>query len=179
MTEKVCYRCNVLKPLEQFEGHKRTKQNKIYYSWCKLCASARRKEYYDANPAKKREMSRLYRLANADKIKERARRYGWRLRLVVLNQYSPGGVRCACCGETELMFLAIDHVNGGGHKHNVEVAARGQRFAYWLKAHGFPPGYQVLCHNCNMAKGFYGRCPHSGRENKGVDSKKWEFTLDS
>ena len=24
----------------------------------------------------------------------------------------------------------------------------------------YPPGYQVLCHNCNLAKGFYGSCPH-------------------
>ena len=30
----------------------------------------------------------------------------------------------------------------------------------YLKIRGFPPGYQVLCHNCNQAKGFYGKCPH-------------------
>jgi hypothetical protein len=29
-----------------------------------------------------------------------------------------------------------------------------------LKRRGFPPGHQVLCHNCNMAKQFYGQCPH-------------------
>ena len=29
-----------------------------------------------------------------------------------------------------------------------------------LKRKGFPEGYQTLCHNCNLAKGFYGQCPH-------------------
>lgn len=30
----------------------------------------------------------------------------------------------------------------------------------WLKTNGYPDGFQTLCHNCNMAKGFYGICPH-------------------
>ncbi len=30
----------------------------------------------------------------------------------------------------------------------------------WLKKQGYPPGFQVLCHNCNLAKGYYGACPH-------------------
>ena len=30
-----------------------------------------------------------------------------------------------------------------------------------LRARGFPLGYRVLCHNCNLARGFYGYCPHS------------------
>jgi hypothetical protein len=25
----------------------------------------------------------------------------------------------------------------------------------------FPDGFQVLCHNCNLAKGYYGECPHN------------------
>lgn len=25
---------------------------------------------------------------------------------------------------------------------------------------GWPPGYQVLCHNCNVAKRILGTCPH-------------------
>ena len=32
----------------------------------------------------------------------------------------------------------------------------------WLIKHKFPPGIQVLCHNCNLAKGYYGACPHQG-----------------
>jgi hypothetical protein len=29
-----------------------------------------------------------------------------------------------------------------------------------LRNQGYPPGYQVLCHNCNWAKYAYGECPH-------------------
>jgi hypothetical protein len=29
-----------------------------------------------------------------------------------------------------------------------------------LITNGFPSGFRTLCHNCNMAKGLYGTCPH-------------------
>lgn len=55
------------------------------------------------------------------------------------------------------MFLCIDHIDGGGNKHRAEI--KGD-FYRWLIDNNFPPGFQTLCHNCNMAKGLYGRCPH-------------------
>jgi hypothetical protein len=30
----------------------------------------------------------------------------------------------------------------------------------WLKRNNYPTGFRVLCHNCNLAIGFYGYCPH-------------------
>ncbi len=31
----------------------------------------------------------------------------------------------------------------------------------WLKANNFPPGFQTLCHNCNIGKHRNkGICPH-------------------
>ena len=33
---------------------------------------------------------------------------------VVYNHYSNGDVKCNCCGEREITFLSIDHINGGG-----------------------------------------------------------------
>ena len=81
-----------------------------------------------------------------------------KLRTEVLSHYVGGAPACACCRETTLEFLSIDHVNGGGRKHREELK---QRSIYaWLKKEGYPEGYQVLCHNCNQAKGFYGECPH-------------------
>lgn len=70
---------------------------------------------------------------------------------------------CACCGEKHLEFLSIDHINGGGNKHRKEMVNQGGsggNIYWWLIKNDFPPGFQVLCHNCNMAKGFYGHCPH-------------------
>ena len=30
----------------------------------------------------------------------------------------------------------------------------------WIIENNFPKGFQILCHNCNVAKGLYGECPH-------------------
>jgi hypothetical protein len=80
------------------------------------------------------------------------------LRAEVLAHY---GNKCACCGETHPEFLGIDHINGGGNKHRREPGVgSGAGFYLWLKKHHYPEGFQVLCHNCNLAKGFYGYCPH-------------------
>lgn len=37
----------------------------------------------------------------------------------------------------------------------------GIDMAQWCRRNGYPKGFRVLCHNCNMAIGFYGYCPHS------------------
>lgn len=79
---------------------------------------------------------------------------------------SYGGPQCACCGEDEFEFLAIDHVDGGGNEHRRSLGGDGTKrfcgiqFYLWLKRSGWPPGYRVLCHNCNFSIGAYGYCPH-------------------
>ena len=75
-----------------------------------------------------------------------------------------GGYVCACCGETEITFLTIDHIDGSGREHRGKVLGNrstgGDRFYRWLKKNDFPPGFQVLCRNCNWGKHIYGKCPH-------------------
>ncbi len=71
------------------------------------------------------------------------------------------GGKCACCGESRYEFLAFDHVNGDGSTHRKSVSPRK---LVRIVAEGRSSGIQVLCHNCNCARGFYGYCPHS-REN--------------
>jgi hypothetical protein len=50
--------------------------------------------------------------------------------------------------------LTIDHIKGNGAEERRRLAkqARGSRFYLWLKRHGYPEGYQVLCFNCNNIK---------------------------
>ena len=79
-----------------------------------------------------------------------------RRRDTVLAHY---GGHCACCGETEREFLALDHIDGGGSKHRAEVGG-GAHMVDWIIREGFPDGFRVLCHNCNQAIGYYGECPH-------------------
>jgi hypothetical protein len=86
-------------------------------------------------------------------------------RFAALRHYSSGELRCTCCGEDEPKFLALDHVNGEGPRMS-GIRPGGNVFFTWLQHQGFPPGLQVLCHNCNCAKGKNPTCPHSaGRGN--------------
>lgn len=110
--------------------------------FCDTCRRERYKEYQKAYI--KTEAARELRASAHRKIRELA--------------YSGYGSKCACCGETEFEFLCIDHVEGGGaqdrKKHNTYQIARR------VIELDFPDDYQVLCHNCNLAKGFFGSCPH-------------------
>lgn len=72
--------------------------------------------------------------------------------------------KCVCCGESEPMFLAIDHINGGGSKERKTLKNAGTNFYRHIVKNGYPKNYRILCHNCNQAKGYYGRCPHENME---------------
>ena len=75
-------------------------------------------------------------------------------RIATLEAY---GKRCQCCGETQLEFLTIDHILGW----RATLAPRsGNRLYRWLRNNSYPEGFQVLCWNCNCAKGIMGGCPH-------------------
>lgn len=65
---------------------------------------------------------------------------------------------CVCCGVADEVFLAFDHVSGGGGEHRRQESIVDM--AIWLVKQGFPEGFQILCHNCNYAKHQLGRCPH-------------------
>lgn len=93
-----------------------------------------------------------------------------RLKLAVFSAY--GGAQCACCKETHLEFLTIDHINGDGAEHRRTLATErgwtsgargmtGQRFYFWLQQNNYPEGFRVLCLNCNFSLGHFGYCPHT------------------
>lgn len=84
-------------------------------------------------------------------------------RWLVLWYYSKGDPRCICCNENTVEFLAVNHVDGGGRK---EFKKWGGELYIKIAEWGFPDGYNVLCHNCNMAIGLYGECPHGKRKRK-------------
>jgi len=114
-------------------------------SKCLECNRAKAKAWYARNRFTANEASK-------------ARRK--KLRQEVLVAY---GGKCACCGEDQMEFLSIDHVNGGGNAHRRNFSGTTDTGAVlrWLKQQGFPKdGFQLLCHNCNGAKGYYGYCPH-------------------
>jgi len=105
--------------------------------------------------------SRLTRQRNPEEWAATKKRYARKLKLEVMTHY---GRVCACCREDQLEFLAIDHIHGNGAADRLEKTgkrnAAGDTFYRKLKHLGYPEGYRVLCHNCNMAFGCFGYCPH-------------------
>jgi hypothetical protein len=71
------------------------------------------------------------------------------------------GSKCICCGENHPYFLGLDHVNDDGNLER-ETLKCHQIYAK-AKKENYPPTYQLLCHNCNMAKSLYGVCPHKSK----------------
>lgn len=71
-----------------------------------------------------------------------------------------GGYICACCGETEKLFLTIEHKNGGGRKERRYYGGNGRLYKALLKRDDLS-GYEILCMNCNRGKYLNGGiCPH-------------------
>jgi len=68
-------------------------------------------------------------------------------KLEVLAAY--GGPVCIGCGESEVVVLQVDHIAGGGYKHSQQIGGTGKLYK-WLQDNGFPPGFRVLCANCNV-----------------------------
>lgn len=84
-------------------------------------------------------------------------------KITLFNHYAPEGVKCACCGETEPMFLTLDHINGRSPEEKNYPHRVGGRTVYrrLVKA-GLPEGFRILCLNCNAGR--YrngGTCPHN------------------
>jgi len=87
----------------------------------------------------------------------RLKSYRQGLRIEVISAY---GGKCVCCEEDHPHFLALDHINGTTEVKRKAERKSGMGWYLKLRREGYPSHIQVLCHNCNAAKGFYGVCPH-------------------
>lgn len=72
--------------------------------------------------------------------------------------FSHYGWSCICCGETEPLFLAIDH--GPGAPSRKDNPKQKINLTKWVVDNGFPAGFRILCHNCNMSTRYGRTCPH-------------------
>jgi len=108
----------------------------------------------------RRRRASLWQKENKERRNARTRVYRNKIKMMVLEHY---GMKCNCpggCDVTEPKFLTIDHISGGGKKHRESIGRTGGDFYAWLVKNNYPEGFQVLCFNCNCAKGFFGKCPH-------------------
>ena len=158
-----CSLCKASKPPAEFNNNIRRPSGKDAY--CKQCRAV----YRILHPMTKQaqsEANKRYRLKNREKCRARQkswrdknkehcrqtngilrRKYNLQLKTALLEAY---GKSCACCNESNVGFLSIDHINGGGRQHRRDIKVTGTSFYKWLKDNNYPPGYRVLCPNCNM-----------------------------
>ncbi len=160
-----CKKCGKEQAIEEF--YFRTDGKRLWE--CKACVKKRSSDWY-------------HRPDKYEDAKKKANAYRrWWLAVIkdkVFLHY--GGWVCACCGETERLFLTLDHINNDGAEFRRKIAGKqarggGQITYMWLAQNGFPPGLQVLCSNCQHGKRMNkGVCPHQARRNdypqEGVES---------
>ena len=98
---KMCISCKTLKNESEF-FISRKNSDRLQHE-CKDCNRIRTLEY--------RKYCKDQGLMN---YSQRTRQ---RLRLEILIHYGGPVPKCACCGESHIEFLSIDHIGGGGKKH--------------------------------------------------------------
>lgn len=187
MELKECTKCHTVKPLDEF--HKARGKKAGHVSHCKTCRAEYKKTYDDARRDEKNAKNRVYYQNNREKVRERAHtehahqvRNKWhkeyRVRPDVKERlktnYKAFFLRvwkeafdffgpCACCGESELEFLSLDHINGNGAEERGKGIS-GIQILERLRRLGWPEEakkeYRLLCYNCNFTIGHYGYCPH-------------------
>lgn len=138
---KICRECKTDKPITDFHRCASSADKRQYL--CKPCAHA---------------ASTAYARANREKVNKNRRTRNRAIREEALRVYGGDPPRCVCCGEDRYEFLCFDHPENDGAEHRRMM--RTPEFARWAKRDGWPPGFRVLCHNCNIARGVYGFCPH-------------------
>ena len=136
--QRKCYNCHDWKVFSEFYSRPVSRRfPKGINNICKICTRA------DHRTIAYRAIDAARRLKN---------------RMLCLIHYGGNPPSCACCNEKTFQFLAIDHINGGGHTHR---KLTGKKVERWLRKNNFPKGFRVLCHNCNSSLGYYGFCPHN------------------
>lgn len=141
---------------------------KAYRDSHKQQEKERSQKYQRTHPEQTRIRDRKYRETHREQVRQAERKADFRRRLMVLRHYAvnPSVPSCACCGETEIGFLSIDHIKGNGNKHRQSIGGY-HSFYSWMVAKHFPEGFQILCMNCNWGKRIMnGVCPHQKMSTK-------------
>ena len=71
-------------------------------------------------------------------------------RIAVVNVLTNGEGTCRWCGQGDVDVLCIDHINDDGAHHRKNIGT--DTLTAWIIKNDYPPGFQVLCANCNLKK---------------------------
>lgn len=171
-TRHACQKCGEEKLSSEFYAQKGSKTGLA--RWCKTCSADNNHKWRKSpqGQQKSAEYREAYYEANYESVRKKQIERNRLLRRYALEVYSGPNPICACCGETEEMFLSIDHINGNGSEHRRTLTVSIYR---WLQKNGYPDGFRVLCHNCNFVRGHYGYCPHNPDDRSPVKARPRKF----
>lgn len=137
----------------------RKEYSKIYWKKTKEKLKPRLRKYFQTH----REQFKKYNEKYMSKPEAKAKRKHyeqttlkesrWTKKRTTMEHYSGKPAHCQICGEQEIKFLTIDHIEGKkkvGHKRSLT----GSKIIGYLIRNNYPTGYQVLDFNCNCAKSF-------------------------
>jgi len=158
MTSRTCKKCNLEKSLDEFPIYNKVKGYRRHE--CGVCNKRRVAEHHETNKDRrlKRARERYHLDPSAHWTPERRHRANEmariryeKLRNKVFDRY---GSECAACGETERMFLTIDHINNDGWKLRMSGASResGSGLYKDVLKNGLRSDLEILCYNCNFGK---------------------------
>jgi hypothetical protein len=155
---KRCNTCFEDKPLTDYHRKGNAPDGRAYK--CKSCTREYGQNWERANHARRKASSDAWYAANRERESARRKAKLRAERREVIEAY---GGRCACCGEANMGFLTLDHVNDDGAEHRRSIGAgrSSLRVYRWAKANGYPDTLRVLCANCNCGRQWNGGvCPH-------------------
>ncbi len=163
---KKCPKCKRLLPLDQFPMYSgRT------HSYCHDCERirlrAKSKKRYKSKGDFIRKKSMEWFVANRQRARITRRKWSQGVIAQVVEHYGGTPPKCQCCGETERIFLTIDHMQNDGYIERRILGKNKPRqggYSTYVQIikDGFPEGkYQILCYNCNCGRARNGGiCPH-------------------
>ena len=127
----------------------------------------------EGHNAKKRANWAKHKIRNRPRVNKRKNELNHERKEIVYTHYSKklsnSDVSCCnCCGYVGIKFLTVDHIIPKREMEKdpkmIKMGFRAKRKAsslsQWLITNNFPIGFQILCWNCNVAKGILGKCPH-------------------
>src|SRR5690242_9253252 len=127
LARKTCTRCKEEKPITEFNRRKDRPHLEDnpggFTSMCLECLAQDQRDRYSSSEDYKTKQKAWSKLRHQ------------RLKAAVIEAY---GGKCECCGETEPLFLTIDHINGNGGERRKAGEGGGGALYFQLKKRGFP-----------------------------------------
>ncbi len=165
---KFCPKCEERRPLSAFNKAKDRKDGlQVYCKTCKYSYNTeeirdRQKQKRKPKKSTKKEYDKTRQKEKSVEISEKRKKRAFFLKTSAFEKY---GNKCACCGENDVDFLAIDHVNGRGTSLRKENKLWGESMYRFLVNTDMSSEFRILCHNCNWSAHLHGgTCIHKLKE---------------